>query len=169
LKKKKTNVQPVTEKQPEPSETTNKEELITPEPAQPKPQPPIPLTPNQRIDKLEHEVEGAFKQLVERLAPVIQLSDQLAQANQQQSQQPQQNAQAQPNVLGALQELQGLVPIFQAFTGAGGGTDNRLNELAMKSLEMDIDLSRTLKGAVVSKILGGTAGTIADAVTGDKP
>lgn len=134
MPKKKKNAPPVTdtETEPEPEEvavdvaTTG--DLIKPEPAQPKPEPPLTIeavAANQV--QMEKELQEWANELTNRLAPMIQLSDQLAAQQQaQQGQQPQegQPQQAPPGIGGLGQILQ----LLPALIGGGSG-DSELAQL----------------------------------------
>jgi uncharacterized coiled-coil protein SlyX len=136
--------------EPEPAEA----EIIKPEPAEPKPETPIPLTPEQRIEMLEaklaaneKQVENAFGKLVERLTPVIQLSDKLAQAQEQAKNSPQQPQQGAAGLGGSIGQF--LPMIMQALSGGGGSALG--DELTKKV--MDAGLSQMFAGTELLKAL----------------
>lgn len=99
--KKKTNAQPAEEKTNPGSKFGNLDkmppeteaELITSEPQQPKPEPPLTLEAlAARQAKFKQDLVSDINELVKRLTPALQLADQLEQAKQQ-TEQNQQNVQ----------------------------------------------------------------------------
>lgn len=168
--KKKTSAPPVTEPKPIKSESKQAEpvepEVIEPTTEKPEQQPPEPqikLTPEQRIEKLETDVTAAFKALIDRLGPIIQLSDQLAQRQAQQGQGQPQGAPAAAVAGGG--DLMQLVQLFNALSGGAGGGDDPFKQMAMKSFEADIQFSRDFRKLFLSKFAGQTVSDMAKATT----
>lgn len=148
MRKKPKNAQPVTEETPELSDDNVEEDLITPEPQQPKPEPPLSIEGvAMRQAQLEKEVQEGFNQLIERLTPVIQLSDQLAARQQQQKTEGQegQPQRTQANgLMGALMELAQLAKSFGLSGGSSGDTElaqlgNQYGKLVLKRAIEDIN------------------------------
>lgn len=128
-----------------------------------------PLTAEERLFQLEtklgnldRQFEQAInedRQVLNKLMPLIQLSEQI-QAQQQATQQNVSNAQPIPR--GAT--IADLIQIINTFAGQGGGGDSELAQLGKESLKADIELSRTLKSAVVSSIVTRTTKDITGAI-----
>jgi hypothetical protein len=156
--KNKKTVQPVTDteiKAPEAEQA----EVIKPEPAQPKPEPPITLEMvAERQVAFEKEVENGLNSLIERLTPMIQLSDRLAQ---QQKEQSNPEAPSQAN-MGSISQL---LPLLTNILGGGGGGGDAFQKMAMDSMMEEIKFSRTFRQLFLSKFAGESLNTMVKTTT----
>lgn len=112
----------------------------------------------QRLQVADQNFEkiGGF---LERMGPLVKLSDQIANAPQPPAGASNPQPQAPANIGGLLQMLPMLL-------GSGGGND-QLQKLAMNALTSQINMSSAITNAVVSKITGKATSEVAEAVTSD--
>ncbi len=96
---------------------------------------------------------------INKLEPLISLSAQVAQR--QTVPQPAQQAQ---NPMGGLDMGSILQLVTEAMKGTSSSSNDVLQTLAMDSLKADIELSRTMKSAVLSKIAGKAVSQVVDSV-----
>jgi alanyl-tRNA synthetase len=111
----------------------------------------------QAADKNFEVIAGT----INKLEPLISLSAQVAQR------QIQPQAQAVPTSPTSGLDMASLMNIVAQAVGSGGGGGNDLLQaLSMESLRADIELSKTLKSAVVSKIAGKAVSEVTGSVLG---
>lgn len=102
----------------------------------------------------------AIGKAFDKLEPLIQLSNQV----QQRQIQPQTQQPAQAQLPAANEGMMGLLMQVLPSILNQNTASNPLGDLAMESLKADIDLSKTLKSAVVSSIASRTTKTITESI-----
>lgn len=159
LKKPEKNAQPVTEPTPT-NPITEENSAVEPSPAA-VPSPPK-LTTQERLDYIEKqfvEIDKNFQQIgvfLGKMEPLVKLSDQLAQ-QQANPTAPAQGAAA-PNILSLLSQF---APML-----TGGGQDSEMAALGKDALRSQINMSKAITDAVISKITGKAVVEVAEAVAG---
>jgi hypothetical protein len=124
-------------------------EVIAPEPK--------PLTIDERLAMLEKNWEIAAANFTEIQKAFVSLQQTLTQLGTSMQQRPAAGGDA----TSTLAEVAKLLP--EVLKG-GGGDNSLMNQLAMESLRADIDFTKTLKNAVMSKLISPTAQKVAEAV-----
>lgn len=158
MRKPKENVQPATE--PTPTEQITETPAVEPSPAAAPS--PLKLTIQERLDYIEKqfiEIDKNFQQIgtfLGKMEPLIKLSDQLAQ---QQASPTAANPSGAPNILSLLAQ-------FAPMLTGGGGQDSEMAALGKDALRSQINMSKAITDAVISKITGKAVIEVSEAVAG---
>ncbi len=124
---------------------------------------PKPLTTQERLDYIEKqfvEIDKNFQQIgafLGKMEPLVKLSDQLAQQQASGATAPAQGAA--PNILSLLAQ-------FAPMLTGGGGQDSEMAALGKDALRSQINMSKAITDAVISKITGKAVIEVAEAVAG---
>ena len=124
---------------------------------------PKPLTTQERLDYIEKqfvEIDKNFQQIgafLGKMEPLVKFSDQLAQQQATGATAPAQGAS--PNILSLLAQ-------FAPMLTGGGGQDSEMAALGKDALRSQINMSKAITDAVISKITGKAVVEAAEAVAG---